>query len=188
MKNQLVTDSDLLPGEAVRTAMSLRKKFLKTLFHHLRHKAHPLYVLLSHLPADRFCIVRFYDYRIACDGWECRATPDRYTLREFYAAAGRFHPRDEFRLLLGERMLYFEQEATAEQLADYCNKLLYDLCEKRLRADDPLRLTRESIRGYGLTREDVRVVRERIEAYNTAAAAKIQAEYDALKMLDCITK
>ena len=188
MKNQLVTDKDLLHGGAVRTASSLRKKYLKTLFHHLRCKAHPLYALLSHLPADRFCIVRFYDYRIARDGWECRATPDRYTLREFYAAAGKFHPRDEFRLLLGERMLYFEQEATVERLAEYCNKLLYELCEKRLRADDPLRLTRESIRSYALTREDVPVVRERIESYNTAAAAKIQAEYDALKMLGCNTK
>ena len=189
MKNHVLSIDGLLPDAAVRPAPApLRKKYLKSLFHDLRHQAHHLHALLSHLPGEQFSVVRFFDYRNAKEGWEDRAVPDYYTLREFYAYAGQFHLLDEFRILFGERALHFEPEATAETFAEYYDEFLQSRCEKRLRANDPLRLTRELIRQYGLTRQDVRIVRDRIEAYNAAAVAKIQAEYDALKALACVTK
>ena len=117
-----------------------------------------------------------------------RAKADYYTVPEFYKNAASFHNCDEFRIVFGKNILHFVEELTDGGVERLYEEYVQDLCEKGLRTNKPVRLTRELITKYGLTRADVRVVRVCLADYNATAQAKIQAEYDALKTLNCVKK
>lgn len=179
---------DLLTPTDEQSYTALTKKVLKDFLFKLRYSEHPIFALFSHVPADQFAIVRYLDYRHMRNACGFRAKADYYTVSEFYKNAASFHNRDEFRIVFGKNILHFAEELTNGGVERLYEEYLQDLCEKGLRTNKPVRLTRELITKYGLTRADVRVVRVCLADYNATAQAKIQAEYDMLKTRNCVKK
>lgn len=179
---------DLLVTTDEQLCTALTKKVLKDFLFKLRHSEHPIFALFSRAPADQFAIVRYLDYRHMKHACGFRAKADYYTVPEFYKNAASFHNRDEFRIVFGKNILHFAEELTDGGIERLYKEYVQDLCEKGLRTNKPVRLTRELITKYGLTRDDVRVVRTCLVDYNATAQAKIQAEYDTLKTLHCVKK
>lgn len=166
----------------------LTKKILKDFLFNLRHNEHPIFALFSHAPADQFAIVRYLDFRHTKNACGFRAQVDCYTVPEFYKNAASFHNCDGFRIVFGKNILHFAEELTNGGVERLYEEYLQDLCEMGLRTNKPIRLTRKLITKYGLTRNDVRVVRLCLADYNVTAQSKIQAEYDILNMLNCVKK
>lgn len=181
MKNQHADDPSAELPELQYKA--LKKRYIKDFLSALRHMDHPIFALLNNLPDYHFAIVRHYDYRT-----EYKETPDYYTVPEFYKNAASFHKHDEFCIMFGKHFLYFESELTLPGIERLYEEFMQERCEKGLRENKPIRLTRGLISEYRLTREDVRIVRAYLTDYNAAAQAKIQTEYDALKILNCVKK
>lgn len=174
-------------NETGTNPQELKKQYLKSFFSELRRTSHHIYVLLENLPLPLFALVRYYDHRQARrDGMTYRETTDVYTLREFYSLAGQFHKYDEFRVMFYGNIFYFEAELTPAAFGKYYARFLYCECERALRRNAPILLTRESIREYGLTRNSAKIVNSYLDLYNTAAIEKIRAEYEALRTLDCV--
>lgn len=179
---------DLLATTDEQPYTALTKKVLKDFLFKLRHTEHPIFALFSHASADQFAIVRYLDFRHMKRACGFRAKADYYTVPEFYKNAALFDNRDEFRVVFGKNILHFVEELTDGGVERLYEEYVQDLCEKGLRTNKPVRLTRELITKYGLTWADVQVVRACLSDYNATAQAKIQAEYDALKILNCVKK
>ena len=62
------------------------------------------------------------------------------------------------------------------------------LCERRMRRNRPVVLSPSVMERYGLTEADAERIEPLISACNASAAARLQAEYDTVKTLDCIHK
>ena len=173
--------------------------WLENLFAGLCEQAHPLYAFLAGLPKEDFYIFCAYDHR---RNFETSEDPEsyRFSLPEFRAKAAAFDPQDEFCIYfigLGEQELPDEpaktellycDEATPEALTELVAEFMAPYCEKCLRAGTPFRLTPETVARRGFTPEDAAALRETVERCNAAAAARLQAEYDALKELGCIVR
>lgn len=185
MKNQNTNDPSATTEQEYTV---LTKKVLKDFLFKLRHNEHPIFALFKGASADQFAIVRYLDYRHMKNACGFRAKADYYTVPEFYKHAASFHDCDEFRIVFGKNILHFVEELTDGGVERLYEEYLKDLCETGLRTNKPVRLTRELITKYDLTRSDVRVVRACLADYNATAQTKIQAEYDALKMLNCVKK
>lgn len=179
---------DLLTPTDEQSYTALTKKVLKDFLFNLRHTEHPIFALFNHAPADQFAIIRYLDYRHMKNACGFRAKADYYTVPEFYKNAASFHNCDEFRIVFGKNILHFAEELVGGGIERLYEAYLQDLCEKGLRTNKPIRLTRELITKYSLTRNDVRVVLLCLADYNVTAQNKIQAEYDTLKNLNCLKK
>lgn len=166
----------------------LTKKYIKDFLFTLRHTEHPIFALLFHLSAEQFAIVRYCDYKREKAGTDNMAKVDYYTIGQFYETAATFHKQDKFRILFGKNVLYFECELTIPKITALFERFLQEKCETGLRSDKPVCLTLQQIREYGLSRNDIKVLRACLADYNTVAQNKIQAEYDTLKNLCCIRK
>lgn len=185
MKN---LNADNLSAATGQQYAVLTKKVLKDFLSTLRHGKHPIFALFEHSPVDQFAIVRSFDYRHTKNNNGFRAQADYYTVPEFYKNAASFHDRDEFRIMFGKNILHFAEELTNGGIERLYEEYVQDLCEKGLRTNKPVHLTREFIKEYGLTRADAPIVRAHLSACNATAQAKIQAEYDVLKTLNCLKK
>lgn len=181
----------------MRKSRFLDAPFLKGLFAELREKAHPVYALLCAMPRDVFYIFRDYDFRKRLETYH---NPEGYmlTLSEFLENADSYDPQDEFCIYfegIGEEEdsgrpgrvdICTRDNATVREITELFAAFLYRHCEIGLRADVPFRLTPGLVARCGFTPEDVALLLEQGDRCNTAAAARLQAEYDALKNLGCI--
>ncbi len=172
---------------------------LETLFAELRAQAHPFYAFLAGLPKEDFYLLCAYDYRRKSETYEA---PERYrfSLPEFLAKAGTFDPQDEFCIyFIGLGMQEEEdspaktellscEDATVGTLVEIAAEFMAPYCEKCLRAGSPFRLDGATIARHGFTPEDITALRGSVDRCNAAAAARLQAEYDALKKLGGIVR
>lgn len=175
----------------------INAEFLTGFFDELREKEHPVYALLYGMPLEDFCILHVYNYAEECETY--RQPGHILTLPEFLEKAPTFDPRDDFSLCfyhVGEAEegetpkteLDIHGAVTLREIRELFAEFLFRYCEKRLREDAPFRLTDEVIARCGLTAEDVAKLDGRIGQLNALAAARLQAEYDALKELSCIVR
>lgn len=167
--------------------MMLRKKCLKDFLNALRREAHYIFALLESLPLSQFSIIRTLDYRAEINGQTIQEI-ERFSLRDFYNRAVSLHKNDEFEIMFGDEFIYFEEELTRELIEQLYESYMERLCEKNMRDNNPLRLSRSMSTNHKLSRSDVAQVKERLERYNAAVIGKLQAEYDALKRLRCIKR
>lgn len=179
-KEQIFKQTNICPHE-------LSKKYIKDFLYQLRHHSHHIFALLDHLPIEHFVIVRYYDWRLekkgrSMDQIEC------FTIRDFYRECARFHRYDGFRIVFDYAIFYFETELNGVMLDKLYENFLHTHCERGLRSNTPVVLTREQIKQYRLTPDDATLVRGYLDRFNTETARKLQAEYDALKKLDCVNK
>jgi hypothetical protein len=158
----------------------LGKKYIKGTLSLLHHTEYPAYALMDHLPARQFAIVRYFDYKRYVFGDDDLRAVDYYTIREFYKSFASFHKNDEFRILFGPEILTCKREFTVIEIRRLCEFLFKAYCEKRMRDNDPVRLSNGLIRLYGFTKEVAAIVNAYVEECNSVAQVKIQAEYDAV--------
>lgn len=177
--------------------LAIDTEFLTGLFDELREWEHPVYALLYGLPREDFYILRTYDRRRGCETY--RRPGYMLSLSEFLENAALFDPQDEYTICFAgigdaegdeppKTEISLRIEATVRELTELFEPFLESYCEKCLRADAPFRLTEEVVARCGFTAEDLAVVGEQVERCNAAAAARLQAEYDALKGLACIAR
>lgn len=169
------------------------KRYLIDLFTALKRERHPIYALLLRLPREQFAIVQNLDWRLyRVQDAEGAALPGRsdqpriFSLAEFFAQRARFHRFDEFTIYLFDEAFNLTHRLSLERIEERYEEYLCEACERALRADRRIELTRELIREHALTRADAVIVRGYLDRYNTQAQRKLQAEYDALKGLQCI--
>lgn len=160
------------------------KERLDDLLSDLRQSSHFIFALIYRLPEHLFAIIHYYDGNTKA----YKAPNDFYTLREYYDNAGQFNPNDRFWILFGDYMLTEGNELTTSEFAKFHEYFLQMWCEKRLRENKTTCLTHGLIRKFGLTPDDAQAVRKCLAECNAFASAKIQAEYDVLKALNCINK
>lgn len=173
--------SDALP-------VSLGAAYIGDLLDRMRRTEPAAYALLEHLPEQRFAIVRYFDevrYRFGDDD---PRSEDHYTVRAFYRALSSFHPQDRFRILFGDEVLTCPRECTVERLYSLCASYVATCCRRGLRENRPVCLTPGLIRLYGLSAREATTAADRVAECNARAQAEIQAEYDALKCLDCLKR
>ena len=173
--------------------------YLETLFAELRAQAHPFYAFLAGLPKDDFYLFCAYDYRRKSETYEDSGRY-RFSLPEFLAKAGEFDPQDEFCIYFVGMGVQEEEDspariellscedATVGTLTELAAEFMAPYCEKCLRTDTPFRLDAETIAQHGFTPEDVAALGGPAERCNAAAAARLQAEYDALKKIGSIDR
>lgn len=160
------------------------KERLDDLLSDLRQSSHFIFALIYRLPEHLFAIIRYYDGNTKI----YESANDFYTLREYYENVGQFHPNDRFWILFGDYMLTEGNELTTSEFVKLHEYFLQMWCEKRLRENKPVCLTGGLIRKFGLALNDVLAVRKCLAECNAFASARIQAEYDVLKALNCVKK
>lgn len=182
----------------------IRKRDLRRFFTQLRKEAHSIYAILYQAPKSFFRIVLRND-----DLDEDEAA---YTLSEFYANLRKFRTNDTFRI---EIKAYFFREEWDEcvplwQAADYpftgleeyeitrleeldkaemekeWPHMLAYFCRERILANSPFWLCRRLIRVFGLTRADVKQLKEPLDRCNERVVAELRAKYDQLARIDCL--
>lgn len=181
---QACDEDDCICGRIRRLA----KGYVRVILKELCLYAHHVYVMLETLPINRFSITRYYDYHYIVGVSKTRHGDEAYTVDEFLSKFDLFHPNDRFRILFYDEVLYYERGVTTCSIRRLYLHYMQHLCESSLRSNSSARLTRELTKAYGLTKKDVKIVRNIIKHNNVAAKDKIQSEYDALKWLDCIRK
>lgn len=164
----------------------VKTKALRDFLNDLRRTEPVLYGLAEVLAVDWFAIRRTRDHRN--DLYLCAANEDNlketYTLRQFLAVSRKFHPHDQFEILIGERRLFLERHLTAEDFGTFCRETLWALCEERMRDDNPLRADNEPL--CRLAPRVRAAAAELVDQCNADVVQLLQAEYDALKGLRCI--
>ena len=166
----------------------LRKEYVKSFFDDLRKTLHHVYAIFSHLDHPRFGIVRLYDYVAFRCNLERKYEMHRFTLNEFYACYEILHPADTFSILFHGDAIYYEHELTRKTFERRYQKFLEFYCEQGLRRNEAICLTSAEVERYGFSEQDAAIVGKDLEKYNTAAIEKLQREYNALIILDCIEK
>lgn len=166
----------------------LQKEFIRAVLQDLHDIAHHVYVLLEHLPENRFAIVRYYDHVRSLMQHPVYGRDDAFTLRQFLQHYDLLHERDEFRVIFFTEVFYYEQSFTPHVLEIVYRHYLKYVCRQNLRENAPLRLTPDLVREYGLSEAEAQKTCTYIEECNTSIAADVQAEYNALKNIDCIEK
>ena len=167
---------------------SLGKAYIKAFFDELHDALHHVYAIFSHLDHPRFGIVRLYDYVAFQCNLERKYETHRFTLNEFYACYEILHPADTFSILFHGDAIYYEHELTRKTFERRYQKFLEFYCERGLRRNEAICLTSMEVEQYGFSEQDAAIVGKDLEKYNTAAIEKLQREYNALVLLDCIEK
>lgn len=168
-----------------------RKKRIKEILSTLRKEEYIVYKWLCRLEKSEFAICRTFSFRIF---WQDRKrndpcnldTVEEYSVEEFFALVGSFHRNDEFRIRFRDDLF-----GTADDSDGYSFRQLFELyirvrCEQGLRENRPFGFSQRQARVEGLNREDIRQLNELVGRCTDQAASRLQAEYDALKKLDCI--
>ena len=166
----------------------LQKNYIRAVLQDLHDAAHHVYVLLENLPENRFAIVRYYDHVRHLMERPVFGHDDAFTLRQFIRHFDLLHAKDEFRVGFFTEVFYYEQSFTPHVLEIVYRHYLKYLCRQKLRQNTPLCLTPDLVRKYGLSEAEAQKACAYIEECNTSLAADVQAEYNALKNLDCIEK
>lgn len=169
------------------------KRYMIDLFTTLKRDKHHIYALLLCLPLEQFAIVQYKDWRlgyaqrsIPFSSWGELDQPRIFSLAEFFAQRARFHRFEEFTIYLFDESFDYDRRLLLERIEERYEEYLCEACERALRADRRIELTPELIREHALTRADTAIVRAYLDRYNSQAQRKLQAEYDALKGLQCI--
>lgn len=164
-------------------------------------QAHYVYAVWKDLPKGNFYILRTYD--IAANIDDDDDEKNCFTVDEFLDRFDSMHPKDPFFVVLkvlksesedvdpDENYLSYSDyhhsdDLSVEQVKDDFNEFLEFYCEKRLRENRPLYLTDETIRHYGFTDEDVKILTPVLARFNGEAKNRIRAEYEQLANLDFI--
>lgn len=166
----------------------LQKNYIRAVLQDLHDMAHHVYVLLENLPENRFAIVRYYDHVRSLMQRPVFGQDDAFTLRQFIRHFDLLHERDQFRVLFFTEVFYYEQSFTPHMLEIIYRHYLKYVCRQKLRENNPLCLTPTLALEYGLSKADAHRATTYIEEYNAGIAADVQAEYNALKNIDCIEK
>lgn len=175
-------------GEGAPYYRRLTKNYIRVVLQDLHDLAHHVYILLENLPENRFAIVRYHDHVCRIVRPDILLESDDFTLRQFLQHFELLHDLDVFRVRFYTEVFYYEQSFTPHTLEVVYRHYLKYLCKQRLRENAPVSLTPELIREYGLNTTDAIKTSIYISEYNTNLAADVQAEYDALKSIDCIKK
>lgn len=182
------------------------KNNVKEVLTKLEAEAHYMYALLYKFPKLHFCINRFYDIANNVDVYfeDVNGENSKFTIQEFYDRYDTFHPDDDF----GIHFSAHGHHRNADEIEEQCDcidyhdrndltvesltKSFFDFlepyCENCLRNNQPLELTPETIKFYGLTPEDVEQLRKPLARFDRKAKKVIMAEYKALSELDFIRK
>lgn len=179
------------------------KTALKEFLSQAEAQMHHIYLLLAGLPKEHFCLYRMIDRTGKREGYDDPAE-NTYTISEFYRRYDDFLPEDEFGIYFyvyldridSDRVdeysdtlcVDMREGATVELLRSYIGRYMQDYCEAYMRENKPFRLTPQVIGHFGFTTEDVDKLRPLVGLCNDRARRKLQAEYDALKELDCVRK
>ena len=166
----------------------LRKEYVKSFFDELCKTLHHVYAIFSHLPQPRFGIDRSYDYIAFKCNLERRYETHRFSLNEFYACYDVMHPSDTFSIKFHGDLIHYEHELTRRTFENRYYKFLEFYCERGLRRNEAICLTSNVIEQYGFSENDAAIVEWDVKHYNAVGIEKLQREYNALIILDCIEK
>lgn len=183
----------------------IHKRDLRKFFVDLRQQAHHIYALLEGAPKSVFWIV--------LENEDLETPEQTFTVKEFYASLGKFHAdkdtfrayfkayffRDEWDALVpgwelmdnpfnGEEsyeILYPKELSVAEFEKEWPHLMAY-LCRQQIHANAPFKLDRETIRHYGFTYGDLKLLREAAARCNERIIAELRAQYDRLAAIDCL--
>ena len=78
------------------------------------------------------------------------------------------------------------KELTVEIFVTEYPHLLAYLCRRAVLENAPFELTRETIKHYGFSREDVKLLRDCIASNNRRIIDELREEYERLKAIDCL--
>lgn len=166
----------------------LRKEYLKEFLTDLCNEEHYIYALLENLPLEEFSIARVHEHTTAKNNIELKDIPDVYSIKGFFTCYDQFNDKDFFRVSFVADHFYFKLELTPMLFISFYERFLAYHCEKGLRTNKPVILTPQLCKQYGLTFYDAQTVRYYLKLFNKEITERIQFEYEALKLLDCIKK
>ena len=78
------------------------------------------------------------------------------------------------------------KELTVEIFVKEYPYLLAYLCRQAILENTPFELTRETVKQYGFSREDVKLLRDCIASSNRRLIDELRGEYERLKAIDCL--
>ena len=78
------------------------------------------------------------------------------------------------------------KELTVEIFVKEYPYLLAYLCRQAILENTPFELTRETVKQYGFSREDVKLLRDCIASSNRRLIDEMRGEYERLKAIDCL--
>ena len=182
----------------------IRKSDIRQFFDDLKKKAHFVYAILCGAPKPVFWIT--------LDDEESHPDEKTFSVAEFNDNYENFDSRiDSFRVNFNA---YFFREQWATKfpewelmenpfngeerfcatsrkeltveifVTEYPHLLAY-LCRRAVLENAPFELTRETIKHYGFSREDVKLLRDCIASNNRRIIDELREEYERLKAIDC---
>ena len=183
----------------------IRKSDIRQFFDDLKKKAHFVYAILCGAPKSVFWIT--------LDDEESHPDEKTFSVAEFNDNYENFDSRiDSFRVNFNA---YFFREQWATKfpewelmenpfngeerfcatsrkeltveifVTEYPHLLAY-LCRRAVLENAPFELTRETIKHYGFSREDVKLLRDCIASNNRRIIDELREEYERLKAIDCL--